>query len=139
MHVVSGKSRTTTGAQSDLGLMRLVAGGDSHAQRVLAHRVASRVQRLSQRLLANDADAEDAAQMALMEILRSAATYREESSIERWADRIAVRTTLRHAREQRRRSWLLGRSDDEVRTHVEDTSPSNPNEETPRRLEEYLC
>ena len=71
--------------------MRLVAGGDTHAQRVLAHRLAPRIQRVAHRLLANGADADDAAQIALMEILRSAATYREESSIERWADRIAVR------------------------------------------------
>jgi RNA polymerase sigma-70 factor (ECF subfamily) len=63
--------------------MRLVAGGDTHAQRVLAHRLAPRIQRVAHRLLANGADADDAAQMALMEILRSAATYREESSIER--------------------------------------------------------
>src|SRR5689334_14201723 len=113
MHVVSGRSRIH-GAQSDLALMKLVAGGDAHAQRVLAHRLAPRVQRVARRLLANRADADDAAQVALMEILRSAQSYREEASIERWADRIAVRTSLRQVREQRRRGWLLGSSNNDA-------------------------
>lgn len=137
MHVVSGKSRTSS-TQSELGLMRLVAGGDTHAQRVLAHRLAPRIQRVAHRLLANGADADDAAQIALMEILRSAATYREESSIERWADRIAVRTSLRYAREQRRRGWFMGGSADadEFRAHDENETA---HEETPRKLDEYLA
>jgi RNA polymerase sigma-70 factor (ECF subfamily) len=137
MHVVSGKSRTASG-QSELGLMRLVATGDAHAQRVLAHRLAPRVQRVARRLLANRADADDSAQIALMEILRSASTYREESSIERWADRIAVRTALRHVREQRRRSWSLGSAFDADEVRVPDDAPEATHEETPRRLEEYL-
>jgi RNA polymerase sigma-70 factor (ECF subfamily) len=136
MHVVSGKSRTASG-QSELGLMRLVATGDAHAQRVLAHRLAPRVQRVARRLLANRADADDSAQIALMEILRSASTYREESSIERWADRIAVRTALRHARDQRRR-WSLGAAFDADDVRVPEDANEATHEETPRRLEEYL-
>lgn len=137
MHVVSGRSRINA-AQSDLALMKLVAGGDAHAQRVLAHRLAPRVQRVARRLLANRADADDAAQVALMEILRSAQSYREEASIERWADRIAVRTSLRQVREQRRRGWLLGSSNNDAED-LRPTEPTEPtHEETPRPLEEYL-
>ena len=136
MHVVAGKMRASS-AQSELGLMKLVAGGDPHAQRVLAHRLAARVQRVARRLLSHAADADDAAQVALMEILRSAATFREESSIERWADRIAVRTTLRHAREQRKRGWILG--GDDAGNELHSLPPDDvTHEETPRRLEEYL-
>ncbi len=120
--------------------MKLVAGGDSHAQRVLAHRLAPRVQRLARRLLSHSADADDAAQVALMEILRSAATYREEASIERWADRIAVRTALRHAREQRRRGWMLGGTTDADELRGHDESEDAPaHEQTPRPLDEYLA
>jgi RNA polymerase sigma-70 factor (ECF subfamily) len=137
MHVVSSKARAQ-GAQSELGLMKLVAGGDTHAQRVLAHRLAPRVQRVARRLLSHAADADDAAQIALMEILRSAATFREESSIERWADRIAVRTSLRYVREQRRRGWLLGGESDADDQRAQD-EPDETHEETPRRLEEYLA
>lgn len=139
MHVVSGRSRTNA-AQSDLALMKLVAGGDAHAQRVLAHRLAPRVQRVARRLLSNAADADDAAQVALMEILRSAQSYREEASVERWADRITVRTSLRHVREQRRRGWLFGRDDDEPRGAGRfELEVNGTREETPRRLEEYLA
>jgi RNA polymerase sigma-70 factor (ECF subfamily) len=137
MHVVPAKSRAT-GAQSDLGLMKLVAGGDPHAQRVLAHRLAPRVQRLAHRLLANSADADDAAQIALMEILRAAAGFREESSIERWADRITVRTSLRHAREHRRRGFLTAGASDADEIRADDDNDSTK-EETPRRLDEYLA
>jgi RNA polymerase sigma-70 factor, ECF subfamily len=137
MHLVSNKVREP--AQSDLGLMKLVAGGDAHAQRVLAHRLAPRVQRIAQRLLANKADADDAAQVALMEVLRSAANFREESSIERWADRIAVRTTLRHARESRRRSLFMRSHADTDALHGEpDDGGGAVHEDTPRKLQEYL-
>jgi len=140
MHVVSGRARINP-AQSDLALMKLVAGGDAHAQRVLAHRLAPRVRRVTRRLLANGADADDAAQVALMEILRSAQSYREEASVERWADRITVRTALRQVREQRRRGWLFGSRDDGDEPRVPErpeTEGQGAREETPRRLEEYL-
>lgn len=131
---VSSEQRTP--AQSDLGLMKLVASGDARAQRVLAHRLAGRVQRVAHRLLSHRADAEDAAQMALIEILRSAESFRDESTIERWADRITVRTSLRYAREQRKRPWMLSsRLDaDTVRSFDDETV----REDTPRRLDEYL-
>ncbi|MGD8862349.1 MAG: RNA polymerase sigma factor [Myxococcales bacterium] len=137
MQVVSDRDRVA-GSRSDLGLMKLVAEGDAHAQRVLAHRLAPRVQRITGRLVANRADAEDAAQLALIEILRSAGSFREEASIERWADRITVRTTLRHARDQRKRFWSLGsRVDpDEVRAALVDPAQRG---QTPRKLEEYLA
>ncbi|HKP62455.1 MAG TPA: sigma-70 family RNA polymerase sigma factor [Polyangiales bacterium] len=124
-------------AAADLSLMKRVAAADKHAQRVLAHRLAARVRRISQRLLSNRADADDASQLALIEILRSAATYKDISTIERWADRITVRTVLRHAREQRKRLWQLGTliDIDSIGSATERT-PSP--EATPRSVEEYL-
>ena len=132
----------TTEKASDLGLMRRVGAGDAHAQRVLAHRLAPRVQRLSRRLVGRN-ECDDAAQLALMEILRSAGGFREESTIERWADRITVRTVLRHARDQRRRPWLLGLDVDAMMHSVPDTlSPkahTRTRDETPRSVDEYLA
>lgn len=87
---------------ADSALMKRVAAGDGHAQRVLAHRLSPRVRRLAMRLLAGNPDAEDAAQNALVEILKSAHTYAERARVERWSDRIAARAILRFAREQRR-------------------------------------
>ena len=128
---------------SDLGLMKRVASGDPHAQRVLAHRLAGRVRRIALRLLGGSPDADDAAQVALMEILKSASGYRDEASVERWADRIDVRTTLRHVRELRRPPWRrAGRVDAEGVRDVDVGSAPLPSEgarhETPRALEEYL-
>jgi RNA polymerase sigma-70 factor (ECF subfamily) len=123
---------------ADLSLMKRVAAADKHAQRVLAHRLAARVQRISQRLIRNRADADDASQIALIEILRSAGTYRDISSIERWADRITVRTVLRHARDQRRRPWQLGSP---VDAETIGAPPEEPDTgpDAPRPVDEYLA
>ena len=122
---------------ADLSLMKRVAAGDKHAQRVLAHRLAGRVRRISQRLVRNTADAEDASQLSLIEILRSAGTYKDISSIERWADRITVRTVLRHARDQRKKPWYFGFVDPET-VSIPPEEPS-PSEGTPRGVEDYLA
>lgn len=117
--------------------MKRVASSDRHAQRVLAHRLAARVKRICQRLLHNRADSDDASQLALIEILRSAGTYKDISSIERWADRITVRTALRHARDQRRRLWHIGGmiDVDTLGAHVEEEAEAPA---TPRAVEDYL-
>ncbi|HEX2679645.1 MAG TPA: RNA polymerase sigma factor, partial [Polyangiales bacterium] len=85
----------------------------------------------------NAADAEDGSQLALIEILRSAGTYKDISSIERWADRITVRTVLRHAREQRKKPWHFGFVDAETVSIPPEEAP--PSEGTPRAVEDYLA
>src|SRR5262245_20928484 len=125
-------------AAADLSLMKRVAAADKHAQRVLAHRLAARVRRISQRLLSNRADADDASQLALLEILRSAATYKDISTIERWTDRITVRTVSRAATEQRRRLWQLGGLIDLDNTGAS-SEPPPATATTPRAVEEYLA
>ncbi len=121
----------------DLRLMTLVAGGDRRAQRVLVHRLEARVRRIAHRLLGSSPDADDASQIALIEILRSAHTFREEASIERWSGRIAARTVLRHIREKRRGLALvvpLTDGDDMGSVPPADTI----DDDTPRKLQEYL-
>lgn len=87
----------------DLQLMRFVADGDERAKRVVARRLVGHIRQLAAVLMAGDPEADDAAQLALMEILRSAKSYRGEGTLERWANRIAVRVILRHAKRQRER------------------------------------
>lgn len=87
---------------ADVELMVLVAGGNLEAQRTLVHRLLRRIQRLCRALLRNHHDAEDAVQLSVLEVLKSARNYRGESSLERWSDRITVRTTLRAAAAERR-------------------------------------
>lgn len=95
-------------ADSDVALMAAVAAKDARAQRALVDRLGARVRRVAGLLSRSSADADDAAQQAMLEILRSADGFREASNLHGWADRITVRTTLRQQRrEQLRRSQLL--------------------------------
>ena len=77
------------------------AATDEAAREALARRLGPRVRRLAGSLLRSPPDAEDAAQLALLEIVRSVSGFRGEASLESWADRIAVRTAIRVARERR--------------------------------------
>lgn len=88
----------------ELETVRRAAEGDARAQAWLARRVLSRVRKVARALSRHAADADDAAQLSLIEILRSARTFRGESAIEAWAGRIAVRTTMRHLRREKRRA-----------------------------------
>lgn len=98
-----------THPQSDLALMSAVAERDAAAQTALVERLSTRVLRVSRLLCRSQADAEDAAQLALLEILRSAERFRVEASLERWADRITARTALRVNKRERQRAQLLER------------------------------
>jgi RNA polymerase sigma-70 factor (ECF subfamily) len=100
---------TLPDAQADVELMAAVAANDSHAQRVVAQRLAPRVRKVAGLLCRNAADADDAAQAALIEILKSAGSFRVATSLERWAERLTIRTTLRIARRERSRRGLLER------------------------------
>jgi RNA polymerase sigma-70 factor (ECF subfamily) len=91
----------------DVALMAAVAAKDTRAQRTLVDRLGTRVRRVAGLLCSSAADADDAAQASMLEILQSAESFRSATSLKRWADRITVRTTLRlHRRERRRRNLL---------------------------------
>jgi RNA polymerase sigma-70 factor (ECF subfamily) len=100
---------TPADAEADMELMARVAASDASAQRVLVQRLAGRVRKLAGLLCRNAADADDAAQLALIEILKSAHAFRVATSLERWAERIAIRATLQTARRERARRGLLER------------------------------
>ena len=100
---------TPADAEADMELMARVAASDPSAQRVLVQRLAGRVRKLAGLLCRNAADADDAAQLALIEILRSAQAFRVATSLERWAERITIRATLQTARRERARKGLLER------------------------------
>jgi RNA polymerase sigma-70 factor, ECF subfamily len=86
---------------ADLELMRRAGSGDPEAQHVLIKRLMGRANRLAHALLRNREDAFDASQAALIGILRATSSFRGESSVECWADRIVVRTALRLSRRSR--------------------------------------
>lgn len=89
--------------------MDAVAANDPQAQRQLIERLGGRVRRLCRLLCRSQADAEDAAQLALLEVLKSASRFRVEASLERWTDRITARTALRLNRREQSRARLLER------------------------------
>ena len=89
----------------DLLLAEAVARGSVEARRALANRLFDRV-RATMSYIADSADAEDLAQTALIQILRVADTYRGESAIEVWADRVSVRCALKYFEKTRRRKAL---------------------------------
>lgn len=90
----------------DAELMARVALGEPAAQALLVRRLLRRVQRLCRALLRNGHDAQDAAQVSMLEIFQSARSFRGDSSVERWADRITVRTALRTSRSEKRAQRL---------------------------------
>ena len=91
-----------SGGADDVELMGRVARGDADAQRQVVRRLLRRVESLCRAVLRGREEALDARQLSIVEILRSAHSFRGSSSLERWADRITVRTTLRAAASERR-------------------------------------
>lgn len=93
----------------EMRLMAAVATGERSAQTALLERLAPRVRRLALMLARSSADADDAAQQALLEILRSSGNYRTPGNLVAWSDRIAARTVLHLRRQERARESLLAR------------------------------
>ncbi len=119
--------------QADKALMQRVAHSDSSAWSQVATRLLPRLRIVARGLLKSDADAADATQNALLEVLRSAHNFRGESSLETWADRIAARVALRAAHRRRREGVDI----DDVPEPI--TNPEDdPSEILPRPLLEYL-
>lgn len=91
---------------SDVALTRAAAMGDHAARRDLVSRLLDSVRRTVTYLMGADMDSEDLAQVALIHILRSAGAFRGDCTLEYWADRIAVRTAMKHINKRRRRENL---------------------------------
>lgn len=131
------QSRPGGGREEDRSLMALVAGGNAHARRVLLTRIAPRVQRICMAVLRNKDDADDASQLALLDVLRAAASWRGDGSLERWCDRLAGRRAVRCAkRETRQRSLLDNEADPQAIAAPRQSESLG--ERLPRALQDYL-
>ena len=91
---------------TDLALTEAAAAGDLDARRQLADRLFDRV-RTTVSYIAAGAEAEDIAQSAVIQILRKADSFRGDSSLEAWADRVAVRCVLKSFEKRSRRQRLF--------------------------------
>ncbi|TPV94679.1 MAG: RNA polymerase sigma factor [Myxococcales bacterium FL481] len=116
---------------------RAAARGDATAQAWLVERLLPLARKVARSLATNGADADDAAQTALLEILRCAGSYRGAAKLETWARRVAVRVTLRQLRrERKRRCEPLDRVETEALVSGCDT---RSNDALPRTLRDYLA
>lgn len=134
----NGGGARTSPREADLELMQAVGRGEARAQATLAERVTGLVHSRVRTLARSRADAEDATQDSLVEILRSAKNYRGEGSLEGWCERIAVRTTLRaQRRESKKRARLYEAVEPDT---LPGPAPERRRmEEIPRPLETYLA
>jgi len=98
---MSGRAMADTSGEDDDVHLAQTAVTCATTRDLLTRRLRPRVQRLVASFLRNKADAEDASQAALLEILRAMPSFRGESKLETWADRIAVRVAIRAARTRR--------------------------------------
>jgi RNA polymerase sigma-70 factor (ECF subfamily) len=87
-------------------LARAAARGDQEAARALLTALLPRVRNLARYLVRRDSETDDAAQEALVAVLRGLPTYRGEGTIVSWADRVAARAVFRHLRQTRRHPEL---------------------------------
>lgn len=126
---------------STLSLVRervhLAAGGDRRAQAWLLERVTPTVRKVTRALLRHGPDADDAAQLSMLEILKSAGSYRGDAAVEHWARRITVRTSLRYIRKERTRQPSHGAVSEQLeRQAAPERAPAW--ETLPRRVTDYL-
>lgn len=119
----------------DLGLAAAAAAGDPAASEAFVRRAFPVVRRVARAIIAQPAEADDAVQLALIEVLEAARTYRGTGKLEPWMRTVASRAVLRHARKAR-----------SSRVHAldEQQGPARPPaaatvlESLPRPLEHYL-
>jgi RNA polymerase sigma-70 factor (ECF subfamily) len=109
---------------------------DPAARDRLARRLAPRIRRLTGAFLRDAADAEDAAQAAMLEVLSAAAGFRGESKLEAWADRITVRIAIRAAR-ARRLASVRGSAQLDPDQLASPSEPDAP-DALPREIAQYL-
>ena len=100
-----GQTGTRDTSEADLALTRRVAAGEPAAQRELICRVMERIQHTCDYLAGTD-DGEDLSQLALIQVVRSAGTFRGESSLLYWVDRVTVRTAAKTFEKHHRRKLL---------------------------------
>src|SRR5579862_3344268 len=119
-------------------LARAAIAGEQSALLKLVELLRHDVFRLAMRMLGHPADAEDAAQEALIQIVTSLSSFRGESSVRTWAFRIACRHYMRF-RAGRYESMVEGfGSIDRVMASYATVPPASFNEAETRILAEQV-
>jgi RNA polymerase sigma-70 factor (ECF subfamily) len=110
---------------ADLDLARQAAADVPGAREAVLGRVLDRVRASVYYLAGRDRDVDDLVQLALLDVLAATGAYRGEAPLERWADRIAVRSALKRLGRRRRREQIV-------------TLPGDPPADQPAESEDGL-
>lgn len=116
-------------------LVSQALAGSSSARRRIVEQLSRRVRGIALSILGNSDDAADATQSIFLELFQSLAGFRGDNLVP-WADSIAVRTAVRHARSRRVRSARDASVDPEELVGAEPAAPAD--HRVPRAIIEYL-
>jgi RNA polymerase sigma-70 factor (ECF subfamily) len=103
MEETAKAAKQKTAPAEDLELTQAASAGDERARYALIERLLGRIRSIVFYIAGGHADAEDWAQQSAIEILVSARSFRGESTLEAWAERITVRTAMREIKRARKR------------------------------------
>ena len=92
---------------SDSELARRIASGNEVAFEALMRKYNRMLYRVARSILRNDAEAEDALQLAYLQAYRGMANYRGDSKLSTWLTRIVVNESLMRARKRRKDSMVI--------------------------------
>jgi RNA polymerase sigma-70 factor (ECF subfamily) len=115
-------------------LVERALAGSPQARRQIVDQLSRRVRGIALSILGSAMDVEDATQSIFLELFQSLPSFKGENLLP-WADSIAVRTAVKHARSRRVRSARNASVDPEELT----SDPASPAEHgLPRAVIEYL-
>jgi RNA polymerase sigma-70 factor (ECF subfamily) len=107
-------------AFDDLALVKAANEGDRQALDQLLRRHYDRIYAVCRRVTGSEADAADAAQEAMISIVRGLSKFDGRSAFSTWAYRIATNASLDELRRRRRRPVLAMSGDDDEHTDIGD-------------------
>jgi RNA polymerase sigma-70 factor, ECF subfamily len=108
--------------RSDEELVAAAQGGDAAAMDALLRRHYDRVHAVCRRIAGSTRDADDAAQEAMIRVVRSLDRFDGRSAFSTWVYRIATNASLDELRKRKRRPQLHIVDDDEAPERVDDLS-----------------
>jgi RNA polymerase sigma-70 factor (ECF subfamily) len=108
--------------RSDEELVAAAQRGDAAAMDALLRRHYDRVHAVCRRIAGSTRDADDAAQEAMIRVVRNLDRFDGRSAFSTWVYRIATNTSLDELRKRRRRPQLHVVGDDEAPEPVDDVS-----------------
>ncbi|MEZ4367501.1 MAG: RNA polymerase sigma factor [Kofleriaceae bacterium] len=110
--VVAPTASASSTRAAEAALVEQAVTGDRTAQRAIFDQQRANVHRTLFRILGSNRDMEDLVQDTFIEVFRSLASFRRESTLRRWCGTIATRTAWRYL--ERRRTPVSTSGADEV-------------------------